>query len=113
MIAKCKELKADGFQQLKCVLLNDKAKLPWKAEGAAGYDLTSIVDCVIPAHGSRVVPTGVAVAIAPGWYGRVAPRSGLTVKHGLSVGAGVIAADFRGEIAVVLFNHSSVQRDRE
>ena len=76
VIDRCKELQADEFQKLKCVLLNEKAKLPWKAEGAAGYDLTSVVDCDIPAHGSRVVQTGVAMAILPGWYGRIAPRSG-------------------------------------
>lgn len=54
------------------------------------------------------VPTGVRVAVPPGYYGRVAPRSGLAVKKFVDVGAGVIDADYRGDIGVVLFNLSDV-----
>ena len=104
----CQDVQANEFQLLRCMLLHADAKLPWRAEGSAGYDLTSVTDCVIPAHGSCVVPTGVAVAIAPTWYGRVAPRSSLAVQHGLSVGAGVIDANYRGELKVVLFNHTDL-----
>ena len=50
--------------------------------------------------------TGISVAIPEGCYGRIAPRSGLAVKRFIDVGAGVIDADYRGEIGVVLFNHS-------
>jgi dUTP pyrophosphatase len=53
-----------------------------------------------------VVPTGIAVAVPGGTYGRVAPRSGLAAKSGIDVGAGVVDADYRGELKVVLFNHS-------
>ena len=52
------------------------------------------------------MPTGIAIAVPQGTYGRVAPRSGLAVKHGLGTGAGVIDADYRGEVMVVMFNHS-------
>ena len=53
-----------------------------------------------------MVKTGISVAIPEGCYGRIAPRSGLAVKRFIDVGAGVIDADYRGGIGVVLFNHS-------
>jgi dUTP pyrophosphatase len=51
--------------------------------------------------------TDLAIAIPENTYARVAPRSGLTVKHSLDVGAGVIDYDYRGNVGVVLFNHSN------
>ena len=54
---------------------------------------------------TTIVPTGVCLAVPHGTYGRVAPRSGLAAKHSIGVGAGVIDADYRGEVKVVLFNH--------
>jgi deoxyuridine 5'-triphosphate nucleotidohydrolase len=57
------------------------------------------------ARGSATVRTGIAVAIPKGYYGRVASRSGLSVKHSLEVGAGVVDAAYRGEIMVRLHNH--------
>lgn len=52
--------------------------------------------------------TGLAFAIPVGNYGRIAPRSGLAAKHSIDVGAGVIDADYRGEVKVLLFNHSDI-----
>lgn len=52
--------------------------------------------------------TGLAFAIPVGNYGRIAPRSGLAAKHSIDVGAGVIDADYRGEVRVLLFNHSDI-----
>ena len=49
--------------------------------------------------------TGISIAVPDGCYGRIAPRSGLAVKNYIDVGAGVIDADYRGEVGVVLFNH--------
>lgn len=74
---------------------------------AAGYDLHSCEDKVIQAKGRGIVNTGIAISIPDRTYARVAPRSGLTVKNGIDVGAGVIDQDYRGEIKVVLFNHSN------
>jgi dUTP pyrophosphatase len=76
-----------------------------KSFGAAGYDLASAEDCVIPARGRHVVQTGISIAVPTGTYARVAPRSGLAVKNGICVGAGVIDSDYRGPVGVVLFNH--------
>ena len=60
----------------------------------------------MPAHGRAVVKTGLQIAIPAGTYARVAPRSGLAVKHFIDTGAGVVDEDYRGEVGVVLFNHA-------
>jgi dUTP pyrophosphatase len=69
-------------------------------------DLSAAQECVIPPGQRRLVPTGWAMACPPGTYGRIAPRSGLALKHGIDVGAGVIDADYRGPVGVLLFNLS-------
>ena len=55
-------------------------------------------------HGKCLVKTSLAMALPPGCYGRIAPRSGLALKKFIDVGAGVIDADYRGEVGAVLFN---------
>jgi len=93
---------------MEVMLMHSLAKLPRRASaGAAGYDLTSTETVSIFPGTRGVVSTGVSVKLPPGVYGRVAPRSGLAVKDGIQVGAGVIDADYRGEIKVLLFNHSN------
>lgn len=72
---------------------------------AAGYDLKSAVECVVPPRGKALVDTGLVIELPEGCYGRVAPRSGLAVKSFIDVGAGVIDEDYRGPLKVVLFNH--------
>ena len=85
--------------------LDSKAVLPARGSAlAAGLDLCSIEDVELQPKQRAVVPTGLAVAIPPGFYGRVAPRSGLAAKNGLDVLAGVIDSDYRGEIRCVLYN---------
>ena len=87
--------------------MNVNAKLPVRgSSGAAGYDLSAAESAVVPAHGKCLVKTGIAIAIPPDCYGRIAPRSGLAIKRFIDVGAGVIDSDYRGEIGVVLFNFS-------
>ena len=87
--------------------LEESAKIPTRATDLdAGYDLYSTNDGVVPARGRKVVGTGIAIAIPPPYYGRVAPRSGLAVKKGIDVLAGVIDSGYRGEVGVVLQNLS-------
>jgi len=61
---------------------------------------------VIVARGKALVDTQLSIAVPVGTYGRVAPRSGLASKHMIDTGAGVIDADYRGPVFVLLFNHS-------
>ncbi|RCV41550.1 hypothetical protein SETIT_9G145300v2 [Setaria italica] len=94
---------------LKVKKLSDKAVLPSRGSAlAAGYDLSSAAEMVVPARGKALVPTDLSIAIPEGTYARVAPRSGLALKHSIDVGAGVIDADYRGPVGVILFNHSDV-----
>ena len=97
------------MEQLKIVIMTKEAKLPTRGSvGSAGYDLFSSVSCIVPARGKQLVATGLCISVPNGTYGRIAPRSGLANTHYLDVGAGVIDADYRGEIGVLLFNHSNV-----
>ncbi len=87
--------------------LSDNATLPRRVSaGAAGYDISSAKQMVIPAEGKGLVPTDLIIAIPNGCYGRLAPRSGVSWLNHLSVGCGCIDQDFRGNVQVVLFNHS-------
>lgn len=86
--------------------LTPDAILPTRGSvDAVGYDLYSIEDCNILPGNRHLVGTGIATLLPVGVYGRVAPRSGLAVKHGIQVGAGVVDPDYTGEVKVVLFNH--------
>lgn len=81
------------------------AILPARAtSGAVGYDLFSIDNYVVLPGRRVVVSTGISVSLPPGCYGRIAPRSGLAVKHGLDTLAGVVDPDYTGEVKVVLQN---------
>ncbi|KAF2874818.1 deoxyuridine 5'-triphosphate nucleotidohydrolase [Massariosphaeria phaeospora] len=98
---------APSHELLRVQLLSDKAKAPTKGSAfAAGHDLYSARDVVIPARGRARVDTDIAVAVPAGTYGRVAPRSGLAAKHGIDTLAGVIDADYRGQVGVILANLS-------
>jgi dUTP pyrophosphatase len=91
---------------LRVKKLVQEAKLPVRgSEGAAGYDLSSTGKYDIEPGCRGIVNTGIAIELPEGTYGRIAPRSGLAVKKGIQVGAGVVDADYRGELKVVLFNH--------
>ena len=91
------------------VRLDSQLPLPIKAHADdAGLDLHARVDTVLAAGGGRaLVPTGVAVAIPRGYAGFVVPRSGLALKHGISLvnTPGIIDAGYRGELQVIMINH--------
>ena len=88
----------------------DPLPLPrYMTPGAAGMDL--MADVVAPVEvlpgGRALVPTGLALAIPAGYEGQVRPRSGLALRHGLTLlnTPGTIDADYRGEVQVILVNH--------
>lgn len=86
--------------------LSETAKLPLRGnEFAAGYDIYASQETVIPKRGKGLVETDLSIAVPAGTYGRIAPRSGLAVNHFIDTGAGVIDADYRGPVKVLLFNH--------
>lgn len=78
-------------------------------DGAAGADLYAAVEAPVTlAPGERaLLPSGLAVAIPDGWEAQVRPRSGLALKHGVTVlnAPGTIDSDYRGEVSVILINH--------
>jgi dUTP pyrophosphatase len=93
-------------ERLRFQKLHPDAKLPTRGSPlAAGLDLYTVERVSMAAGGRAAVRTGLAVAIPEGFYGRIAPRSGLAVRHGLDVLSGVIDGDYRGEILCVLINH--------
>src|SRR5436190_23196921 len=88
--------------------LDPRATLPTRgSQASAGLDLYAIEAVSIEPGQRAVARTGLAVAIPEGFYGRLAPRSGLATKKGLDVLAGVIDADYRGEIGCLLHNTGS------
>ena len=90
---------------LQVLLKSADAKFPARGSpNAAGLDLFSAQNYDIPANRNAIISTDIAVVLPHGCYGRVAPRSGLAVKYGIHVGAGVIDPDYRGIIGIVLFN---------
>jgi dUTP pyrophosphatase len=78
----------------------------YQTEGSAGLDLASSEALVIPPGERRLVGTGLALEIPPGYEGQVRPRSGLAAKHGITVlnAPGTIDSDYRGEVKVILAN---------
>jgi len=74
---------------------------------AAGHDLYSSEDIIIPANHRALVKIALAIAVPEGTYRRIAPRSGLAT-NGISVDAEVIDADYTGEVKVLLVNHNSM-----
>ena len=78
---------------------------------AAGCDMRAAVDGPLTLKpGERfMVPTGIAIALPPGWEAQIRPRSGLAAKHGITClnSPGTIDADYRGELKVILINHGA------
>ena len=83
----------------------------YQSEGSAGLDLMAAINAeammVLEPGAWDLVPTGLALALPPGWEAQVRPRSGLALRHGVTTlnAPGTIDSDYRGEIGVILINH--------
>jgi len=94
--------------------LNPKVKLPsYKTEGSSGMDLMAFVEnqIIISPNNSALIPTGLSVAIPKDVEIQIRPRSGLAIKSNISVlnAPGTIDSDYRGELKIILFNHSNAE----
>ena len=79
----------------------------YETAGAAGMDLRAAEDMTLSPGAKALVPTGLSIALPEGYEAQVRPRSGLAVKHGVTVlnAPGTIDSDYRGEVKVPLINH--------
>ena len=94
--------------RLQFVRLSPTAKPPARStEGAIGYDLYTPFAFTLYPREIKLVYTDIAIKVPLGHYGRIAPKSGLTLKHHVTVLAGVIDPDYTGNVGVVLHNLSS------
>jgi len=92
-------------QRVEVKKLDPQARIPTRGSAqAAGHDLYANESKTIPARGQEAVRTGISITPPRGTYGRIAPRSGMAVKHQIAVSAGVMDSDYTGEIKVVLAN---------
>lgn len=90
---------------MKIKLLTDTAQVPTRGSSfSAGYDLVADESLKIPVNNRAMISTGIAIALPTKHFGRIAPRSGLALKNGIDVLAGVIDEDYRGEVKVILYN---------
>ena len=87
--------------------LSSKATMPIRGTKlSAGWYLHASEETTVPARGKALMKTDIAIAIPQNHYGRIAPRSGMSWKKHTDIGAGFIEVDYRGEVKVVIFNHS-------
>ena len=108
LITRFSKIRADKDQRVRVKKLFPTARVPTRgSDKAAGHDLYANEGTEIPTRGQAVIGTGIAIGLPYDAYGRIAPRSGLAVKHRLMTNAGVIDADYRGEIKVVLVNQGN------
>jgi len=86
--------------------LNKHATIPTRAtEGSAGFDLYCTARVDLPPGQRLLLPAGIAVALPPGTCGQIWPRSGMATRQGIDRLAGLVDADYRGEVHVSLVNH--------
>ncbi|QHR82561.1 deoxyuridine 5'-triphosphate nucleotidohydrolase [Brazilian porcupinepox virus 1] len=94
------------MSSVKCYKLSESGKLPKRSsDNSAGYDLFSAYDYIINPSERLLIKTDVVLEIPDGCYGRIAPRSGLSLKNNIDIGGGVIDCDYRGNIGVILINN--------
>ena len=96
---------ANHSDRLRVAKVNPNAVVPSRGSSrAAGLDLTSIEAAIIPPMSRKLISTGLVVSVPDGTYGRIAPRSGIALRSGICVGAGVIDADYTGTLQILLLN---------
>ena len=89
--------------------LSDRAKAPKRATpGSIGLDLFTPTDILIPAKQQVLIPTDLILVPTQGYYIRIASKSGLAFKYGLTIEGGVVDPDYRGNVGVLLRNNSDV-----
>jgi deoxyuridine 5'-triphosphate nucleotidohydrolase len=89
-------------------LIHPEARIPLRATPqSAGADVFSVEEVTIPPRERRLVDLGFSMSFEGPLYARIAPRSGLAVKYSIDVGAGVIDADYRGAVKVLLINNGT------
>lgn len=100
--------------QVNLMRLPHAADLPlpdYATQHAAGMDLLAAIDAamILQPGSYAMVPTGLSIALPPGYEAQVRPRSGLAAKHGVTVlnSPGTVDADYRGEIKAILINHGA------
>jgi dUTP pyrophosphatase len=92
--------------------LNKNAEIPnYATIGSAGADLKACIDreIVLSPQKIEIIPTGITIEIPKGFFGMVCPRSGLASKHGITLinSPGILDSDYRGELKLLMINHSS------
>ena len=104
------------MRNLEVKILDNGYGLPipkYETEGAAGLDLFAATKedkkIIIPPRKAEMIPTGIAISVPSGYEAQIRPRSGLAAKNGITVlnSPGTIDSDYRGEILVMLINHSN------
>lgn len=97
------------YPKLKFQKLSENAKAPQRGTGlSSGLDVFTPIDFDIPAHGSEMISLDLRFEIPEGWDLAVYNKSGVSTKKGLSKGAELIDADYRGSVHIHLFNHTDI-----
>jgi dUTP pyrophosphatase len=97
--------------QIKRLRRGDLPLPSYMTEGSAGVDLSADIDgeVILPPMARALIPTGIAIALPPGFEAQIRPRSGLALKHGFTLlnSPGTIDSDYRGEIQIIVINLGS------
>lgn len=97
-----------SFVQIVC--LSENGTIPVRSShGAAGYDVYSSCSGTIPPKQRLLIPLDISIELPPGHYGHIVARSGLAVRNGIQVMAGIIDEDYRGNVGVLLYNSSDTE----
>jgi dUTP pyrophosphatase len=103
-------LQSNGMFDVLLAPLTPHALIPRKAHPSdAGFDLAIPTDCVLTPHVHHQIDLSIALHIPPGWYGQILGRSSV-FRRGISVHPGVIDADYRGAVQLLVYNHLPVEQ---